>query len=241
MRKLEIRRNRVEKYTAATTINGAAPGVKLSPIDLVRGYNAPHMTHKKSLAGVVLAGGRNRRMGGLDKGLLLFRGVPLVIRTAGLLAELFEEVILVTNSADGYPGLPAGVLLTGDRYAGRGPLAGIHAGLARSGREAAFCVACDMPFLSPDLIREQIQRFQELDCDVLLPRVRGEIEPLHAVYRRSLLPAIERLLSDGEGNSIRRLYPAVRTAYFELEDTAATRAAFTNINTPEDVERLCGR
>jgi len=113
--------------------------------------------------------------------------------------------------------------------------------LSRSSREAAFCVACDMPFLSADLIRALVRRYREEGCDVLLPRVGGQIEPLHAVYRRSLLPAIERFLSDGEGNSIRRLYPAVRTAYFELEDTAATRAAFTNINTPEDVERLCGR
>jgi molybdopterin-guanine dinucleotide biosynthesis protein A len=194
-----------------------------------------------SVAAVVLAGGKNARLGGVDKGLLRFQGVPLVVRTAELLAGLFEEVILVTNSADGYPGLPAGLLLTADRYAGRGPLAGIQAGLARSAREAAFCVACDMPFLSAEIIREQIRRFREEYCDVLLPRVGGQIEPLHAVYRRSLLPAIERLLSDGGGNSIRRLYPAVRTANFELEDTAATRAVFTNINTPEDVERICGR
>ena len=73
-------------------------------------------------------------MGGLDKGLLVFDGLPLASRTAKLLAEVFEEVVLVTNSAESYPGLPAGVLRTGDLYPGQGPLAGVHAGLARCER-----------------------------------------------------------------------------------------------------------
>jgi molybdopterin-guanine dinucleotide biosynthesis protein A len=195
---------------------------------------------EKELSAVVLAGGMNSRMGGLDKGRIPFQGVPLALRAVRLLAGIFEEVVLVANSAEGYPGLPAGVLLTGDLFPGRGPLAGIHAGLARSSRQAAFCVACDMPFLSAGLIRRLARRFRELDCDVLLPRVGAEVEPLHALYHRRLLAAMERLLSDGQGNSIRRLFPAVRTEYLELPDTAQVRRAFTNLNTPEDVRRLCG-
>jgi molybdopterin-guanine dinucleotide biosynthesis protein A len=195
---------------------------------------------EKELSAVVLAGGRNSRMGGLDKGRIPFRGVPLALRAVRLLAGIFEEVVLVTNSAEGYPGLPAGVLLTGDLFPGRGPLAGIHAGLARSSRQAAFCVACDMPFLSAGLIRRLARRFRALDCDVLLPRVGAEVEPLHALYHRRLLAAMERLLSDGQGNSVRRLFPEARTEYLELPDTAQVRRAFTNLNTPEDVRRLCG-
>jgi len=146
----------------------------------------------------------------------------------------------VTNSAEAYPGLPAGVLLTGDQYPGRGPLSGIHAGLARSSRQAAFCVACDMPFLSAGLIRRLAGRFRELDCDVLLPRVGAEVEPLHALYHRRLLAQMERLLADGQGNSVRRLFPQARTEYLELADTARVRRIFTNLNTPEDIRRLCG-
>jgi len=195
---------------------------------------------EKSLSGVVLAGGRNSRMGGLDKGQIPLRGVPLALRAVRLLAAVFEEVVLVTNSASGYPDAPAGVLLACDLFPGQGPLAGIHAGLSRCGREAAFCVACDMPFLSAALIRKLARRFRELGCDVLLPRVRGEIEPLHALYHRRLLGDMERILSDGKGNSIRRLFPVVRTEYFDLEDTAATRRIFTNLNTPEDIHKICG-
>lgn len=192
------------------------------------------------LSGVVLAGGRNSRMGGLDKGQLLFRGLPLVSRTASLLAGVFGEVVLVTNSTDQYAGLPPGVLRTGDRYPGRGPLAGVHAGLASSRLEAACCVACDMPFLTASFLRRLARRYLRADCDVLLPRVGGEIEPLAAIYRRSLLPALEGLLADGQGNSLRRLYPAVRTEYLDLGETAAVRRLFTNLNTPEDYQRLCG-
>ena len=72
---------------------------------------------------------------------------------------------------------------------------------------------------------------------MLLPRVGEEIEPLAAIYRRSLLPALERLLRDGQGNSLRRLFPAVRTEYLELRDTAAVRRLFTNLNTPEDYRK----
>ena len=179
-------------------------------------------------------------MGGLDKGLITFRGVPLALRTVRLLAGIFEEVVLVTNSAEGYPGLPDGVLLTGDQFPGQGPLAGIHAGLARSSRQAAFCVACDMPFLSTGLIRRLAGRFRQLDCDVLLPRVGGEVEPLHALYHRRLLPQMERLLADGQGNSVRRLFPQAHTEYLELADTARVRRIFTNLNTPEDIRQLCG-
>jgi molybdenum cofactor guanylyltransferase len=195
---------------------------------------------EKDLAAVVLAGGRNSRMGGLDKGRIPFRGMPLVWRAVRLLAGIFEEVVLVTNSTQCQTDLPAGVLLASDRFPGRGPLAGIHAGLACCSRQAAFCVACDMPFLSAGLIRRLARRFRELGCDVLLPRVAGEVEPLHALYHRRLIPAMEGLLSDGQGNSIRRLFPAVHSEYLDLPDTARIRRIFTNINTPEDVRRVCG-
>jgi len=179
-------------------------------------------------------------MGGLDKGRIPFRGLPLALRAVRLLVGIFEEVVLVTNAAEGYPGLPAGVLLAGDLFPGQGPLAGIHAGLARSSRQAAFCVACDMPFLAAGLIRRLARRFRELDCEVLLPRVGEEVEPLHALYHRRLLGRMERLLADGQGNSIRRLFPQARTEYLDLPDTAAVRRIFTNLNSPEDVRRLCG-
>ncbi len=179
-------------------------------------------------------------MGGLDKGLLPFQGLPLASRTARLLSGVFAEVVLVSNSEEIFPGLPAGVLRARDLFPGRGPLAGVHAGLARSSGQAACCLACDMPFLTAGFLRRLARRFHRLNCDVLLPRIGERIEPLAAIYRRSLLPALESLLRDGQGNSLRRLFPEVRTGYLELGDTPATRRLFTNLNTPEDYQKACG-
>jgi molybdopterin-guanine dinucleotide biosynthesis protein A len=180
-------------------------------------------------------------MGGLDKGLVPVQGVPLTVRVLRLLAPLFEEVILVTNQPELYGPLAGSAVLTGDRIAGRGPLGGIHAGLGRAEGQAAFCVACDMPYLSADFIRRQVEAFLERDCDILLPRVRGEIEPLHGIYRKKLLGQIERILTDGQGYSIRRLFPLVRTEYLELEDRPEILKMFTNINEPGDWAALGGQ
>jgi molybdopterin-guanine dinucleotide biosynthesis protein A len=193
------------------------------------------------LSAVVLAGGRNVRMGGLDKGLVPFQGVPLAVRALRLLAPLFGEVILVTNQPEQYGPLAGSAVLAGDLIAGRGPLGGIHAGLARASGQAAFCLACDMPFLSADFVRRQVEAYLSKDCDILLPRVRGEIEPLHGIYRKTLLLEIERILTDGQGYSIRRLLPRARTEYLDLEASPEVLRMFTNINEPGDLAALRGQ
>jgi molybdopterin-guanine dinucleotide biosynthesis protein A len=126
-----------------------------------------------------------------------------------------------------------------DRYPGRGPLAGLQAGLEACLHKAAFCVACDMPYLDVELIRTQAALFRRLQSEqvpaaVLLPRTGSLIEPLHGIYRRDLEPEIRALLEDGEGYSIRRLFPRVATRYLDLPDTPRTRRRFFNLNTPED-------
>jgi molybdopterin-guanine dinucleotide biosynthesis protein A len=158
----------------------------------------------EGMSGVVLAGGRNSRMGGRDKCTLVVRGKPIIMQIVELLDGLFAEVILVTNHPAAYRALVTGIRVVRDRYSGRGPLAGLQAGLEACSREAAFCVACDMPYLDADLIRRQAALFRQLQAErvpaaVLLPRTGSLIEPLHGIYRRDLEPAIRALLEDGEG------------------------------------------
>ena len=198
------------------------------------------MSRIEDLSGVVLAGGRNSRMGGRDKCSLVVRGKPLIVQVVELLHGLFAEVVLVTNQPAVYRELKAGIRVARDRYRGRGPLAGLQAGLEACSREAAFCVACDMPYLDAGLIRRQVELFRQLQAErvpaaVLLPRTGSLIEPLHGIYRRDLEPTIRELLEDGEGYSIRRLFARVSTRYLELPDTPEARRRFFNLNTPEDV------
>jgi len=174
----------------------------------------------------------------------------VVRRVLSLLAELFGEQVLVTNNPADYEdlrparaGLPA-LVLTEDHFKGRGPLGGLHAGLHAASRPAVFCVACDMPFLDRALITRQVECFLggTPACEALVPRVGQLIEPLHAVYARSLAAAAERILAAADGGrSVRVLLEQARTAYWDLEDTAACRCAFFNINTPKDLAPLAAR
>lgn len=192
------------------------------------------------MSALVLAGGRNTRMGGRDKCRLIIRGRPLFVQVLELLGGLFEEVFLVAGREGGYGELPSGARVIEDRYRGCGPLGGLQAGLAACTGEAALCVACDMPYLDPGLIRRQAALYQSLQAEdppaqVLLPRRGSMIEPLHGIYSRRLEPAIRALLEDGQGYSIRRLFALVRTCYLDLPDSPESSRTFFNLNTPEDV------
>lgn len=191
-----------------------------------------------AIAGLILAGGRNSRMGGVDKSRISVGGVPLIHGISELLQSLFAQVILVTNQPDLHRDLPEGVEIVSDQYRGRGPLGGLHAGLNRSEAEAVFCVACDMPSLSRELIEAQVEQFRSSalhGCQILIPRTGELIEPLHGIYLKALEPMVREICSGAGGYSIRVLLGRARTCYWDLEDTPQIRSAFSNLNTPKDL------
>ena len=191
-----------------------------------------------TIAGLVLAGGRSTRMGGVDKSRIPVGGAPLIHRISELLQDLFPQVILVTNRPDLHQDLPDGVQIVSDQYRGRGPLGGLHAGLSRSETDAVFCLACDMPSLDRDLIRAQAEQFRrslERGCQILIPRIGELIEPLHGIYLKTLEPLVREICSGPGGYSIRVLLARARTCYWELEDKPRIRSAFFNLNTPKDL------
>lgn len=146
------------------------------------------------LDGVVLAGGRSRRLG-VDKATLAFGRRPLlqvVVERLGLVCR--EVVVARGEETRGRARLEA--RFVPDLFAGgQGPLAGLHAGLKAAETDFALVVACDMPFLNPDLLAHMAslpRRYQ-----ALVPWVGGRWHPLHAIYARSCLPIIEDLLDQG--------------------------------------------
>lgn len=190
----------------------------------------------RDVAGVILAGGKSSRMG-MDKATLTLSpgGGTLIERAAEKLGTLFERLLVVTNTPDAHAFL--GLPMVGDRYSGRGPLAGIHSGLEQCGCRAAFVVACDMPFWEPDLVRFMVA--EAPGYDVVVPFVSGEYEPMHALYGRSCLPFIEELIASGN-NRIITFFPQVRVRRINDEEAArfgAPTRMFLNCNTPGDLER----
>jgi molybdopterin-guanine dinucleotide biosynthesis protein A len=119
-----------------------------------------------------------------------------------------------------------------------GALGGIHAALRASGSEKVFVVACDMPHLAPDLIRHLCSLAEE--ADVVVPEGEGGLEPLHAVYRKGVLPVVEAALRDGQCRVV-SFFDRVRVRrvpFAEVERIDPCGSAFRNINTPEEYYRF---
>jgi molybdopterin-guanine dinucleotide biosynthesis protein A len=186
----------------------------------------------EDVAGVILAGGKSRRYGE-NKALVAVEGVPLIERVADVLGSLFHRVVLVTNSPDEYKHLH--LPMFEDLVKDLGPLGGILTGLSVITEEAGFLVACDMPFLNPALIRYIIRirgRFH-----VVVPRIRGDLETLHALYSRECLPALWKFVHAGE-YQVFRFFKEVAVRYVEENEIRShdpELRSFININRPEDL------
>lgn len=186
------------------------------------------------ISAVILAGGRSTRLG-RDKAFLKVNGQTLIERIIDRLAQLSEEIIIVTNDVDRYEHLAATVVT--DVVPGKAALGGLHSGLLAAGNPHNLVVACDMPFLNLSLLR-YMQGFTA-SYDVVIPRVGEFTEALHAFYSRSCLPHIERQLQSGH-LQVSHFFPSVRVRYVEQEEIEIfdpDLVSFFNINSQEDLER----
>lgn len=189
------------------------------------------------VTGVILAGGESRRMGS-DKSLLPIHGARFIDHVYQRMSSLFEEVVIVTNSPELYNGIDCRKVP--DIYYAQGSLAGIHSGLAHARQEKIFVVGCDMPFISAGLIEEICSH--AADGDLVIPHSSNGHEPLHALYNKSCLPAMERILDAGQ-KRITLFFAQVKVV--DIPNSAIKKLdpneeSFQNINTPEDYFRLRG-
>ena len=132
---------------------------------------------------VILAGGRNSRMGGQNKAFLEVAGRTILDRLLDTLGEVFDEILLVTRQPEEYVGLPAHIRIVTDIYKKRSSLTGIHAGLVNSRAFFAFVVACDTPFIEPALVRLLAQEIDP-ESDVIVSSFETHYEPLCTIYSK---------------------------------------------------------
>ncbi|MFH1691651.1 MAG: molybdenum cofactor guanylyltransferase [Candidatus Omnitrophota bacterium] len=195
------------------------------------------MPEIRNFSAVILAGGESKRMGGLDKAGLIVNGMPILQKSIQVLKELFSEILIVTNEKRCY--FFDGVTVVRDIIKGAGPLGGIHTGLSCMKNEAGFFAACDMPFLSGELIRRLLKDFEHRDCDAIVPRRNGRIEPLHAVYKECLKDKLSYFLShNGRDYSIRSFLKSIDVHYLDLMDNDEFQDSFENINTSGDFAKI---
>ncbi len=182
----------------------------------------------------VQAGGYSSRMEA-DKALLPLAGVPLIERLLQGLNGLGDEIVITTNHPAAYAYL--GLRMASDREPGAGTLHGLSTALRAARGELVLVLACDMPFVCRPLLESMLRLADS--ADVVIPRWNGEYEPLHAVYRRACLPAVEQALARGDRRMI-SFFPAVQVRIVEQAEIAEIDPqglGFFNVNTPEDLRQ----
>lgn len=181
------------------------------------------------MIGVVLAGGASLRFGGEPKGLKLLRGMPLAVHVARVLAGICDRVLLEDNGDEAYGTLGMARLKASADHAGKGPLAGMAAGLAAAeGRPVAFA-PCDLPMLTPAIVRALAGH----DRGAYAVSPSG-VEPLVCVLPGSALVRVNDALARSTVPPVLHVMELIGATAVRFDDAGA----FLNVNTPEELARL---
>jgi molybdopterin-guanine dinucleotide biosynthesis protein A len=189
------------------------------------------MMRVPGVTGVVLAGGQGRRMGTVDKGLVLLRGEPMVRHVIDRLAPQVDEILINANQ-HGAEYAAFGRRVIADAIDGfAGPLAGLHVGLTHAAHEFIATVPCDSPFLPLDLVARLRAALEAHDADLTVARTFEQAHPVFALVRKRVLPHLTRYL-EGGGRKIDHWYATLATVEVAFDDDAD---AFRNINTASEL------
>jgi molybdopterin-guanine dinucleotide biosynthesis protein A len=196
------------------------------------------MTAHAEITGLILAGGRAQRMGGIDKGLVSFAGKPLIEHAIARLSPQVTAILINANrNHDRYA--QYGHAVIADHHADfAGPLAGFAAGLEHCKTEYLLSVPCDSPVfplnLSEQLLKEMISTQSDLVyASSVDPTGKNWTQPVFCLMRRRVQPSLQEFLDQG-GRKIDRWFEALPSSTVVFAD----EAAFANTNTPEELQAL---
>lgn len=203
---------------------------------------------------ILLAGGRSRRMG-TDKAVLSLGGIPLIERLIHELTGVADRIIISTGSTNSKLYSSYGQVTVSDMYEDAGPLAGLHAGLSISDSLWTLVIACDMPFANKGIFRMLMKEAESAEStnkdadqhfglpliEAVIPSVNGRLQPLMAVYRRSIMEDLERELRGGR-HKVTDWALGLRARYISGEQLADASGLPTelldyNMNRPSDYEK----
>ncbi len=192
-------------------------------------------TLPETVTGVILAGGKASRLGGVDKAALDIDGRPVIERVISALSTVAGSLIVVAN--DDRFDHDRRVTVIRDPEPHAGVLPALLAALSATTTPLAVVVACDMPFLHPGLIAHQVELVA--DADAVVPVVDGRPEPMHAVYRAAPCSSTIRGALARDQRRMIAFLDDVRTvrvdeATLRLYDPELR--SFFNVNTPDDLE-----
>lgn len=187
-----------------------------------------------AVSAIILAGGKATRMGGVDKGLILFHQQPLITHVIQHIAPQVDEIAINANrnlgtyQALGYPVLTDGIL----DYAG--PLAGIHAGFKWAKSEYLLTAPCDTPVIPDNLAKTLMSALQQSTADIAIAASNGKDYPVICLCRTCILQSLEAYLNQG-GRKVSSWQQQLSHVYV---DFSGQRDVFANINSPEELAAL---
>lgn len=183
----------------------------------------------------IQAGGQSKRMGS-DKALLPFINQTLIEYVIERVRPIADELLITSNNLEAY--ISFGVPIYQDILPERGALGGLFTALSVAAHPYVGVIACDMPFVCPDLLLAEYNLLVDQQFDAVIPKTQQGTEPFHAVYRSNIcLPAIREAIKAGELR-MDAWFSKVHVRYLssvEIETYDPSKLAFWNINTPEDL------
>lgn len=189
---------------------------------------------KENITAVILAGGRGRRFGGLDKGLIEYKHCPIIEHVINAIAPQVDTIMINANRSEetytnyGYP-------VINDELSGfQGPLAGFSTAMQHAENSYVLTLPCDGPFISADYVERMAAVFVNTQADLAVAHDGHRMQPVHALLPTGLLGSLRRFLDIGE-RKIDRWYAEHTVALVDFSDSSDI---FQNINTLEELHAL---
>lgn len=188
------------------------------------------------VTGVILAGGRGSRMGGVDKGLVPFAGRPLVEWVIAALAPQVDRLLISANRSLAAYRAYGHAVVTDLEPGYQGPLAGMLSAMRAADEGWILTLPCDGPLAPPDLRARLADALTAQRSEIAVATDGRRTQFVHALLPVSLAPSLERFLASGERRSA-DWYAGHRVALVDFGDQAER---FVNLNAPDealDLER----
>lgn len=196
------------------------------------------MNNSQRVTGIILAGGKSSRLG-RDKAWEDVGGQRIIDRVIGALRSSCDEVLIIGDRPERQNelSLPKCIQYRSDELKGRGSIGGLYTGLKSSDTLWSLVVACDMPFISRELIRFMLSIISKNRCDAIVPVINGRYQPTHALYNSTCIPFIEKNISSGNF----RMDSYFDEIYLEeisedvINSIKGAELSFFNVNTEDDL------
>jgi molybdopterin-guanine dinucleotide biosynthesis protein A len=190
--------------------------------------------NKDNITGLILAGGKARRMGGIDKGLVPLKGEPMIKHVIKRLSPQVSEILINANrEIERYQSLGLTVI-TDEISDFAGPLAGLHAGMKAAKTEFILSVPCDSPLLPEDLSLRLMAALESQQADIAVAKTGEQHHPVFCLCRTSLAQNLENFLNAG-GRKVEDWQKKQACLEVSFDDNPF---AFSNVNTLDELSVL---